>query len=615
MTTYISKPVITWQRAGRKIIMTKTAIRKVAGVARHLPFMVCLVILWSCLCYGMVHAQTPVLHNPVLKGFYPDPSIIRVDSAGSPHFYLVNSTFGYFPGIPVFHSEDMVHWTQIGNVINRPSQMNFLGARITRGLFAPSISYHDGLFYLVCTQVDTGGNFVVTAKHPSGPWSDPVFLPEVQGIDPSLFFDTTTDNAYILYNGAPEGQPLYDGHRAIRMYEFDYKHLKVRGQSKVLINGGVDIAQKPVWIEGPHLMQKNNWYYLYAAEGGTSVNHSEVVFRSKSIAGPFIPYEDNPILTQRHLPKDRPHPITSAGHAQLVEGPDGHTYAFFLAVRPYESDYYNTGRETFVAPVIWKEGWPVIQTGKEGVANQYPLQFNKAHNLGSSIHNNNSRSTSSSGIALNGNFTLTDRFTGPLDLSYLFLRTIDTTEYKTRAVAGHGLQLQLNPNTVMQYQHPAFIGRRQQHLICSYSAQMVFNTSKANEKAGIIIFQNEQHFYYLCKSVAAQNGQPVLQLMEADSTGKKMAVLAEVDLPAIATDTIALKIQASGAEYSFSYKTNTMDNWKLVKEAVDARPLSTHAAGGFIGCLFGMYATSQGQPTENHVLYNWTTYQGEDKVE
>ena len=141
-----------------------------------------------------------VLHNPVLKGFYPDPSIIRVgrpQDAGA-DYYLVNSTFSYFPGIPVFHSRDMVHWTQIGNVITRPAQMNFLGAGVSRGLFAPSISFYDGVFYLVCTQVDTGGNFVVTAKDPAGPWSDPVFLPQVQGIDPSLYFDPGTGKAYMI---------------------------------------------------------------------------------------------------------------------------------------------------------------------------------------------------------------------------------------------------------------------------------------------------------------------------------------------------------------------------------------------------------------------------------
>jgi xylan 1,4-beta-xylosidase len=315
-------------------------------------------------------AQSITLVNPVLAGFYPDPSVVKVGT----DYYLVNSTFSYFPGIPVFHSKDLKNWKQVGNVISRTSQMNFVGDRLTRGLFAPAISYNNGIFYVTCTLIDRKGNFVVTAKDPAGPWSDPVWLPEVKGIDPSLYFDDA--KAYILYNsGPPDNKSLYSGHRTIRMYEFDPVSLKVTGEEKILVNGGVDISKKPVWIEGPHILKANNWYYLYAAEGGTSVNHSEVVFRSQSPWGPYIPWEHNPILTQRDLPEDRKHPVTSTGHAQFVEGPDGKMYAIFLAVRPYTGDYYNTGRETFIAPVEWKDGWPVINPGSKEVKYYYAAHY------------------------------------------------------------------------------------------------------------------------------------------------------------------------------------------------------------------------------------------------
>src|SRR6187549_2332088 len=219
-------------------------------------------------------AQSLTLTNPILTGFYPDPSVVKVGT----DYYLVNSTFAYFPGLPIFHSKDLKNWKQVGNVISRPSQMNFMGHRMTRGLFAPAISYNNGLYYVVCTLIDTGGNFVVTAKDPAGPWSDPTFLPEVRGIDPSIYFDGV--KAYILYNSdPPENKSLYSGHRTIRMYEFDYVKLKVVGEEKILVNGGVDITKKPVWIEAPHFIKRDEWYYLYAAEGGTSVNHSEVVLR------------------------------------------------------------------------------------------------------------------------------------------------------------------------------------------------------------------------------------------------------------------------------------------------------------------------------------------------
>src|SRR5690349_3069235 len=283
---------------------------------------IALLAVWSVL-NSVSLAQTIKLVNPIMAGFYPDPSVLKVES----DYYLINSTFAYFPGIPVFHSKDLKNWKQIGNVISRPSQMNFMGHRMTRGLFAPAIDYHKGTYYVTCTLIDKGGNFVVTAKNPAGPWSDPIFIPQVRGIDPSLFFDTD-DKAYILYNSdAPDNKPLYSGHRTIRMYEFDALNGKVIGEERILVNGGVDISKKPVWIEGPHILKRDGWYYLYAAEGGTSVNHSEVVLRSKDVWGPYVPYENNPILTQRDLPADRKQPITSAGHAQLVEGPDGKTYA------------------------------------------------------------------------------------------------------------------------------------------------------------------------------------------------------------------------------------------------------------------------------------------------
>src|SRR5918994_3973601 len=138
--------------------------------------------LTSTLCAS---AQSTTLTNPILTGFYPDPSVVKVGT----DYYLVNSTFAYFPGLPVFHSKDLKNWKQVGNVISRPLQMNFMGHRMTRGLFAPAISYHDSTYYVTCTLIDRGGNFVVTAKDPAGPWSDPTWLPEVKGIDPSLFFD------------------------------------------------------------------------------------------------------------------------------------------------------------------------------------------------------------------------------------------------------------------------------------------------------------------------------------------------------------------------------------------------------------------------------------------
>ena len=543
---------------------------------------------WLFASHGVL-GQSTTLINPILAGFYPDPSAMRVGS----DYYLINSTFSYFPGLPVFHSKDLKNWKQIGNVISRPSQMNFMGHRMTRGLFAPAISYHNGLYYVTCTLIDKGGNFVVTAKDPAGPWSDPVWLPEVKGIDPSLYFDET--KAYIVYNSdAPENKALYSGHRTIRLYEFDPVNLKVVGEEKILVNGGVDISKKPVWIEGPHFIKKDDWYYLYAAEGGTSVNHTEVVFRSKSVWGPFVPYEHNPILTQKDLPADRKHPITSAGHAQFVEGPDGKTYAIFLAVRPYEDNYYNTGRETFIAPVEWKAGWPVVNSNSKEIKYYYTADYKE-------VKQKNARPQS-------GNFQYTLTFEKELDPALIFLRTCDSSSFSLSKT--DGLTLKLKPETCMELGNPAFIGKRQQHLNSSAEIALNFSAKSDNEKAGLIIFQDEKHFYYLCKSI--EKGNDVIQLFKSNPESVKMDLLTEV-LLASGSEKLLLRIDAAGKNYSFRYALKP-NKWVVLKDNVDAKFLSTQVAGGFIGCVFGMYATSSGIETSNSASFKYLRYAGKDPM-
>jgi alpha-N-arabinofuranosidase len=535
----------------------------------------------------LLPAQSTTITNPILAGFYPDPSVLKVGS----DYYLINSTFSYFPGLPVFHSKDLKNWKQIGNVISRPSQMNFLEHRMTRGLFAPAIDYHNGTYYVTCTLIDKGGNFVVTAKNPAGPWSDPTWIREVRGIDPSLYFDD--DKAYIVYNSdAPDNKPQYPGHRTIRMYEFDPVKLKIVGEEKILVNGGVDLSKKPVWIEGPHFLKKDGWYYLYAAEGGTSVNHSEVVLRSKSIWGPFVPYERNPILTQRDLPPDRKHPVTSTGHAQLVEGPDGKTYAIFLAVRPYRGNYYNTGRETFIAPVEWIDGWPVVDPAHKEVQYRYNVNYKE-------IKQKNA-------LPQSGNFQYTLTFEKELDPALVFLRTVDSSSFSLSKAKG--LTLKLKPETCMDTGDPSFIGKRQQHLYCSAETEVDFSPKSDNEKAGLIIFQDEKHFYYLSKSM--NQGKAVVQLFKSNTESETMDLLAEVP---VTSDKVKFRIDAAGEQYSFHYAVKPND-WVLLKDKVDGTFLSTEVAGGFIGCVFGMYATSSGVETSNTASFGYLRYEGKDPM-
>lgn len=527
--------------------------------------------------------------NPIIAGWHPDPSI-TVDDQGN--YYMVHSSFAYYPGIPIFHSRDLVNWEQIGHVLNRPEQLDLEGFGVSRGIFAPDISYNDGIFYVTCTLVDGKGNFVVTTKDPAGSWSNLVWLPKVKGIDPGLFFDE--EKSYIVYNGsAPNNEPLYDGHRTIRMYEFDKENLKVIGENRILVNGGADFLKQPIWAEGPRIYKLNGYYYLMTAEGGTAINHSEVIYRNKDIDDEFIPYVDNPILTQRHLDPNRENPITSAGHADLILGPDQEWYGVFLAVRPYEGDFYNTGRETFLAPVKWKNDWPIFDLGGEEIKYEYPLpegvEINKEL------------------FPLNGNFTFTKEFNDEkLDYNWLFLRTVKSKWYSLMKRKGF-LIMETRPETVSGKSNPSFIGHRQQHLKGNVAVSLDFTTLEHNEKAGLVAFQNETHYYFICKSY--KKGSPIVQLFKGSEGGEILLETAELNAP---ISSVAFKIEFDGNTYEFYYKAQS--DWKNLGGKQDGKYLSTKVAGGFVGVVFGMYTTSNGKNSDNHAAFDWFKYSGNDEV-
>ena len=251
--------------------------------------------------------------NPILPGFYPDPSICRVGE----DYYMVTSTFAYFPGVPIFHSKDLVNWKQIGNILDREEQLNLIGASHSGGIFAPTIRYHEGIFYMVTTNVTHGGNFIVTAKDPAGPWSNPYFIEGAYGIDPSLFFDDD-GRCYITgTKGRREGERYY-GDNEIWLQEIDVENMKLVGESVAIWHGAL---RNVVWPEAPHIYKKDGRYYLLIAEAGTAHAHAVTVASSEKIMEPFTGYNCNPILTHRHLGLD--YPIVNVGHGDLVETQNG----------------------------------------------------------------------------------------------------------------------------------------------------------------------------------------------------------------------------------------------------------------------------------------------------
>jgi xylan 1,4-beta-xylosidase len=516
--------------------------------------------------YDTVKAGPDQYLNPILPGYYPDPSILRV----SDDYYLVNSSFTHFPGLPVWHSKDLVHWTQIGNAVDRPSQADFGKLEVSRGLFAPAINYHDGTFYIINTCVDCvpddRENFLITASNPAGPWSDPVEL-GFEGIDPSIYFEKN-GKAYIVNNGPPEGTPLYNGHRAIWMQEFDVKTQKMVGPRRVLVNGGTDIKKKPIWIEGPHLFHIKGWYYLMCAEGGTAEQHSEVIFRSKKLWGPYLSYKGNPILTQRDLDPARAFPVTSTGHADLVETQKGQWYAVFLGTRPYQDDLYNTGRETFMLPVTWKHGWPIIL--EKGKPVPYAVKRpNLPPEAGPQPHA--------------GNFSYDESFDHPLGFEWVTIRTPHEAWY---TVKGGALNLEPRPVAIGADGNPSFIARRQQHTDATVTTVLTYAPQIDGERAGLVAFQNSNAFYFL--GVVREAGKSNVCVTKRAATGdpEQGSTVACAPAPEGAV-TLRIAVHAGKADFAFGPKLGTL---ATLVDGADATILSTKKAGGFVGTIVGMYA-------------------------
>lgn len=503
--------------------------------------------------------------NPVLAGFYPDPGICRKGDT----FYLVNSSFAYYPGIPIFTSKDMVHWIQLGHVLDRPSQLNLDRVRISGGIYAPSINYNpfNETFYLITTFVDGTGNFLVKTKDPAKGWSDPILLPAVKGIDPSLFFEDD-GKAYIVHNNEPAVEPRWDGHRAIWIHQFDMSSDKTFGNPKIILDGGIDPSKNPVWIEGPHLYKRNGKYLLIAAEGGTGTNHSEVALLADNVFGPYKPCPINPILTQRDLPENRSDKITSTGHADLIDDLQGNTWAVFLGCRPYEGDLYNTGRETFLLPVKWIGDTPVILP--EGEKVPVVVRIKGLEKLP---------------VLTTGNFIWRDDFdSNTLDNQWMMIRTPRSEWYDLKNGQLILNALQKNIHETVQ---PAFLGRRQQHTTFEFTARFSFKPCSSQDLAGLVCFQNEQYNFVFGKTIS--DGHVVLVLEK--SSGKTERI-ASTTIPEKYKDVpVLLKISGDGGKYTFMASFDG-GNWQTVAKNVDATNLSTKVAGGFVGTFIGPYATS-----------------------
>jgi alpha-N-arabinofuranosidase len=517
------------------------------------------------------NTNKPTLQNPILKGFYPDPSICRVGE----DYYLVTSSFEYFPGIPIFHSKDLVHWEQIGHVLNRPSQLNLDSVRVSGGVYAPTIRFHEGVFYVINTLIGKGGNFYVTATNPAGPWSDPVWIKDAPGIDPSLFFDTD-NKVYYTGNGRPVDNTPDSKKRHIWLQEFDLKQQKLVGEKTIiLVEGALHDAQS---AEAPHIYKKDGFYYLIIAEGGTGENHAVTVFRSKNIRGPYESNKKNPILTHRNL--GRNYPIACTGHADIVDTQNGEWWMVLLGVRPYGGFHYNLGRETFLTPVSWEENWPVVNPGIGKV-----LFKQEGPNLPI--------------FSIKQKLAIEEFDADTLGIEWNFLRTPNTKFWSLQENKG-SLRIHLLPETITQLVSPAFIGRRQQDTSFEASCKMTFTPQLPNETAGLVLFMNNDYHFRFEKI----NKDGVGQLVVIKRHAGKETILASSPCN---QKSIELGVFAIGQAYGFKFK-QANGTWKTIISNVDGRTLSRINAGGFTGTYIGMYASSNGTVSSNYADFEWFRY-------
>lgn len=509
-------------------------------------------------------------YSPILQGCYPDPSICRKGD----DFYLVNSSFAMFPGVPIFHSTDLVNWKQIGHVLDRPSQLKVERSGISQGVYAPDIKYNkaNNTFYMITTEIAGGmGNIVVKTQDPLKGWSEAIKL-KFGGIDPSMFFDDN-GKAYVVHNDAPDqGKELYQGHRVIKIWEYDVENDQViAGSDKIIVDGGVDITQKPIWIEGPHMYKKNGRYYLMCAEGGTGGWHSEVIFVSDNPKGPFKPALNNPILTQRYFPANRQNKVDWAGHADLVEGKDGKYYGVFLGIRPNEKDRVTIGRETFILPVDWSGEYPVFENGlvplkptvkmPKGVTNQ----------------------TGKNGFFPNGNFTFSDNFTADkLDFRWIGIRGPREAFISTN---NKGLTIKPFETNIKADVPTSTLFLRQQHKTFSATVSLDFIPQTEKNLAGLVCYQKESFNYVFGITKKQSDYYLVLARTENNKTSVISSTKIDVSKP------IQLQVTANGDDYKFNY---SLDNksFQNLGGTVSGDILSTNIAGGFTGQLIGLYATT-----------------------
>ena len=540
--------------------------------------------------------------NPILKGFYPDPSLCRVGE----WTYLITSSFYYFPGIPIFASKDLVHWKQIGHALSRPEQLDYRNCDISEGIWASTIRYHDGTYYII-SMLDVNGrteryHFILTATDPAGPWSDAIMIEGADGIDPSIFFDDDDGRLWHMSNHIPEVEK-FPTHKQILLTELDPVTFQFKGPRIPIFDA---IEDHSLFMEAPHIYKRGEYYYLLTAEGGTQTNHCVRFYRSRRITGPYEICPRNPVVSNRQVRMINEQGIAVAGHGDLVETQNGEWYMALLGIRPYQhlvEDYnrylprmwirepdrnrdaqFNLGRETVLVPIAWDgDGWPIVDN-ENGLVNARERRPNLLWY----------RPCVDSRV---------DNFEEPtLDFAWLMQRPPKVPVYSLTERPGY-LRLRLLPALAEEKASSAAILRRQQHNDFQAATVMEFTPRQNGEEAGILVTQNERFSYLLVKEMEKET---VSLCVYQVANGRRTCICR---VP-VKDGRLYLFVEGAPGEYSFYYGMRERERIPLA-EHLDGSLLSTLVADGYVGVLLGMYASCghATAETKNTADFDWFRYE------
>ena len=528
------------------------------------------------------------IRNPILPGFNPDPSIVRVGD----DYYIATSTFGWFPGVQIHHSRDLVHWRLLTRPLRRASQLNMLGDPDSCGIWAPCLTHADGLFWLVYTDVKRFGrttvsgaggaslrdfhNYLVTSSRIDGKWSDPVHL-NSSGFDPSLFHD---DNGRkYLVNMLWDHRPGNNRFAGIVLQEYSVKECTLTGERKTIFTG------TPLgFTEAPHLYKRNGWYYLLTAEGGTGWGHAVTMARSRQLTGPYELHPDTYILSSRHRPDAE---LQRAGHADLVETPGGETYMVYLCGRPLRNrGRCVLGRETAIQKVVWgKDDWLRTLDGQGFPTLETPGPQLPPSDCASKGGDNEVEGTVGSS---RNTYCVYDFAEPELPIDFQWLRTPWPGDIFSLTARPGFLRL-FGRETIGSAFRQSLVARRQQSHCFSAATVVEFEPEHFQQMAGLVCYYNSAKFHYFYISRDESLGKHLRVMSCVPDSLQADAFTPPVAIPA--GKPVHLRVEVDYERLQFAYRVQGEgEDWCWLPQLFDASILSDEATASGLASFTGSFA-------------------------